>query len=167
MRCKGGGGKIVQSIFGQRPPVQTGGLKIRPTGTRMNTMSLDPLQLTRRSFLGGSALGLGSAALSWLSAPKLLGAAPRAGRGAHGGLKGFPHFAPKAKRVIFLYMSGGPSHLETFDYKPKLADLDGQPMPESYTKGQPIAQLQGQELRCLAPQFKFQKHGKSGQEIAD
>ncbi len=64
-------------------------------------------------------------------------------------------------------MSGGPSHLETFDHKPKLAELDGQPMPESYTKGQPIAQLQGQELRCLAPQFKFQKHGQSGQEIAD
>src|SRR5262249_36354753 len=115
----------------------------------------------------GSALGLGSVALSWLMAPKLLAAAPRAERNAHGGLKGLPHFAPKAKRVIFLYMSGGPSHLETFDYKPKLADLDGQPMPESYTKGQPIAQLQGQELRCLAPPFKFQKHGKSGQEIAD
>jgi hypothetical protein len=129
--------------------------------------SPDHATLTRRSFLGGSALGLGSVALSWLMAPKLLAAAPRAERNAHGGLKRFPHFAPKAKRVIFLYMSGGPSHLETFDYKPKLAELDGQLMPESYTKGQPIAQLQGQELRCLAPQFKFQKHGKSRQEIAD
>lgn len=77
------------------------------------------------------------------------------------------HFAPKAKRVIFLYMSGGPSHLETFDYKPQLAELDGKPMPDSFTKGQPIAQLQGAELKCLGPQFKFRKHGKSGQEIAD
>ena len=64
-------------------------------------------------------------------------------------------------------MSGGPSHLETFDYKPKLAELDGQPMPESFTKGQPIAQLQGQELKCLGPQSKFSKHGESGQEISD
>ena len=53
------------------------------------------------------------------------------------------HHPPKIKRVIFLYMSGGPSHLETFDYKPELARRDGQPMPESFTKGQPIAQLQG------------------------
>jgi hypothetical protein len=133
----------------------------------MDPAHLHQLRLTRRSFLGGTALGLGSVALSWLMAPRLLAAAPREERSAHGGLKGLPHFAPKAKRVIFLYMSGGPSHLETFDYKPKLAELDGQPMPESYTKGQPIAQLQGQELRCLAPQFKFQKHGQSGQEIAD
>jgi len=54
--------------------------------------------------------------------------------------------APKAKRVIFLYMAGGPSHLETFDYRPQLAKLHGQPMPESFTKGQPIAQLQGKKL---------------------
>ena len=53
------------------------------------------------------------------------------------------HHAAKAKRVIWLYMAGGPSHLETFDYKPKLAELSGKPMPESITKGQPIAQLQG------------------------
>ena len=61
------------------------------------------------------------------------------------------HFAPKAKRVIYLYMAGGPSHLETLDYKPKLAEMSGKPMPESFTKGQPIAQLQGQALKCLAP----------------
>ena len=74
---------------------------------------------------------------------------------------------PKAKRVIFLYMAGGPSHLETFDYKPKLAEMHGQPMPESFTKGQPIAQLQGQKLNCFAPQHPFQKFGKSGQEICE
>src|SRR6185312_8366955 len=78
-----------------------------------------------------------------------------------------PHRAPKAKRVIFLYMSGGPSHLETFDHKPKLTELDGQPMPESFTRGQPIAQLQGQELKCLRPLFQFAKHGQSGQEISE
>jgi len=78
------------------------------------------------------------------------------------------HHAAKAKRVIYLYMAGGPSHLETFDYKPKLAEMSGKPMPESITKGQPIAQLQGNaKLTCLAPQHSFTKSGKSGQEISD
>ena len=58
-------------------------------------------------------------------------------------------------------MAGGPSHLETFDHKPKLAEMNGQPMPESFTKGQPIAQLQGQKLNCFAPQHPFKKFGKS------
>src|SRR5207237_945398 len=76
------------------------------------------------------------------------------------------HFPPKVKRVIYLYMAGGPSHLETFDYKPKLAEMNGQPMPESITKGQPIAQLQGAKLTCFAPQHPFQKCGQNGQEIS-
>ena len=83
------------------------------------------------------------------------------------GLPRLPHIAPKAKRVIFLCMAGGPSHLETFDYKPKLAELDGKPMPMSFTKGQPIAQLQGQALKCLGPLTKFKAYGKSGQMISD
>jgi hypothetical protein len=78
-----------------------------------------------------------------------------------------PHHAPKAKRVIFLCMAGGPSHLETFDYKPELAKLDGKPMPESYTEGQPIAQLQGKTLKCQGPLTKFSKYGESGQQISD
>src|SRR5690606_37801839 len=82
-------------------------------------------------------------------------------------LPGVPHFPPQVKRVIFLYMSGGPSHLETFDYKPKLAEIDGQPMPESVTKGQPIAQLQGQTLKAQGPLTKFGRYGKSGQTISD
>ena len=64
-------------------------------------------------------------------------------------------------------MAGGPSHLETFDYKPKLAEMHGKPMPESFTKGQPIAQLQGQQLNCFGPQYGFKKFGKSGQEICE
>ena len=76
------------------------------------------------------------------------------------------HLAPKAKRVIFLCMAGGPSHLETLDYKPKLAEMHGQPMPESFTKGQPIAQLQGnKKLTCFAPQHPFERFGESGQQI--
>ncbi len=77
------------------------------------------------------------------------------------------HFPAKAKRVIWLYQSGGPTHLETFDNKPQLAKLHGQPMPDSFTKGQPIAQLQGAKLNCFGPQFGFKRFGKSGQEICE
>ena len=129
--------------------------------------------MNRRCFLGQSAAGLGSVALASLSQPELFatGTASSAATGPGvanaPGVSGFPQFAPKVRRVIYLYMSGGPSQFETFDFKPKLAEMDGQPMPESITKGQPIAQLQGQALKCLGPQIKFQKHGESGQEISD
>ena len=119
-------------------------------------------QINRRSFLNRTSLGLGATALASLAKPDALRAAQ-----AKGGLPGLPNFAAKAKRVIFLCMAGGPSHLETFDYKPQLAKLDGKPMPDSFTKGQPIAQLQNQQLKCLGPIFKFLKHGQSGQEISD
>jgi hypothetical protein len=66
---------------------------------------------------------------------------------------------------MYLYQAGGPSHLETFDYKPKLAEMNGKAMPESLTKGQQIAQLQGKALICMGPQHGFQTFGKSGQQI--
>jgi len=69
--------------------------------------------------------------------------------------------------VIFVCLAGGPSHLETFDHKPRLAALDGRPMPESFTAGRPIAQLQGQELVCLGPRARFARHGQSGLEISE
>ena len=120
----------------------------------------DPLKLrlTRRALLGKTTTGLGAFALATLMNPGLL-------RG--GGVVGTPHFAPKAKRVIYLYMAGGPSHLETLDHKPKLAAMHGQPMPASYTSGMPIAQLQGQRLVCFAPQHPFKKYGASGQELCE
>jgi Protein of unknown function (DUF1501) len=116
---------------------------------------------SRRSFLASTGLGLGSIALGELLRRDVMA------REKYQGLAGLPHHKPKVKRVIFLYMSGGPSHLETFDWKPKLAELDGKPMPESFTKGQPIAQLQGQTLKVQGPLTKFQQHGKAGQWISD
>ncbi len=77
------------------------------------------------------------------------------------------HHAPRIKRVIWLTMAGGPSHLETFDYKPELAKRDGELMPESMTKGQQIAQLQGQPLKCFGPQTKFKRFGSCGTEICE
>ncbi|MBI1356106.1 MAG: DUF1501 domain-containing protein [Acidobacteria bacterium] len=114
---------------------------------------------TRRAFLGRASFGLGSLALSSLLQPETA-------RAAGAGVSGFPNFDGKVKRVIFLCMAGGPSHLELFDYKQTLVDRDGQPMPESVTKGQQIAQLQGKELKMLAPQHPFQKYGKSGQHMS-
>jgi len=67
--------------------------------------------------------------------------------------------------VIHLCMAGGPSHLETFDDKPQLREMHGKPMPESLTRGQQIAQLQGRKLECFAPQFPFERYGASGQSI--
>ncbi len=129
-------------------------------------------EVTRRAFLGRSGAGMGILALASLLKPELL-------EGAEGGVasktpadrwSGVVHpldFPQRVKRVIYLYMAGGPSHLETLDFKPKLAQMHGQPMPESFTKGQPIAQLQGQKLNCFAPQHPFKKFGKSGQEISE
>ena len=115
---------------------------------------MNPNMINRRAFLAGSGLSLGSAALNTLMAKDA----------------GQPMYLlpkAKAKRVIFLCMAGGPSHLETFDYKPKLDDLNGKPMPESFTQGQPIAQLQGQELKVQGHLTKFKKYGKGEQYISD
>jgi len=120
--------------------------------------------LKRRTFLARSARGIGTLALSALLNPEILRGDVASAR--WGGTIQPLHHAPKAKRVIFLYQAGGPSHLETFDYKPKLKAMDGKPMPESLTKGQQIAQLQGKELKCLGPQFEFKRYGQSGQEIS-
>jgi len=117
--------------------------------------------LTRRAFLGRSAQGLGTVALASLLARPGLGAAPA---------RGVIHPVPlpqRAKRVIWLTMAGGPSQLETFDPKPRLAAMHGEPMPESFTRGQQLAQLQGQKLLCHAPQFPFAKFGRNQTEICE
>ncbi len=112
---------------------------------------------TRRAFLSRSGSGLGSLALSALLEPRLLNASQATQA---------PPVPTRAKRVIQLYQAGGPSHLELYDWKPKLAAMHAEPMPGSFTEGQPIAQLQGRELRCFAPQYPFARFGKSGLEIS-
>ncbi len=134
----------------------------RPT-LSISSVCTEP-SVARRTFLGRSLTGLGTLALgTMLSAaesntPDILATSR--------GVVDPRHCEPRAKRVIFLCMAGGPSHLETLDYKPKLAEMHGQPMPESFTQGQPIAQLQGQQLTCLAPQHRFARYGKSEQLIS-
>ncbi|MFN9342231.1 MAG: DUF1501 domain-containing protein [Planctomycetota bacterium] len=128
-----------------------------------------PPEIARRTFLKRTGINLGGMALaSLLHQSSALGAPrPRFADDRWQGVIQPLHFPPRAKRVIWLYMAGGMTHLDTFDYKPKLEELHGKPMPESFTAGQQIAQLQGQQLNCFAPQHPFRKWGKSGQEIAE
>ncbi|MFT5905983.1 MAG: hypothetical protein ACI9E1_001588, partial [Cryomorphaceae bacterium] len=115
------------------------------------TIQMNPIN--RRTFLSHGLAGLGSLAFSHLYA-------------SESALQ-IPHYRPKIKRVIHLCMAGGPSHLESFDYKAELTKLHGKEMPESFTKGQQLAQLQGKALRCFGPQWKFNKHGQSQAEISE
>ena len=132
--------------------------------------------VNRRTFLTQSAYGLGGIAFALLH-QKLAAAgvaAPSAAPGAPGTLpRGWngalreAHFPVKAKRVIYLCMAGGPSQFETFDWKPKLKELDGQAFPESFTKGQQLAQLQNAVLKARGAFTEFHRHGKAGIEISD
>ena len=102
---------------------------------------------------------MGAAALSSLWDPGLIGSAQAAE-----GLPGFPNFAPKAKRAIYLFLPGGPSHIDTFDYKPELRDIHGKELPDSIRRGQRITGMtSGQKsFPCVAPMFEFERFGKHG-----
>ncbi len=128
---------------------------------------MNTLAINRRSFLNKASIGIGASALANLLARNETLAA---------GSSVWPENADptikvpaRAKRVIHLCMAGGPSHLETLDYKPKLREMDGKSMPKSITEGQPIAQLQGSknDLKCLGPQHDFERYGKSGLFISN
>jgi len=123
----------------------------------MNDLN-NPLSSNRRQFIDQSVNGFGYAALAGL-----LGSSAQAGDKHYKGIIRPTHKAPRAKCVIHLCMAGGPSHLETFDYKPAMKKNDGKDMPESFTKGKPIAQLQGrQKLKILGPQHEFKQYGQGG-----
>src|SRR5579859_1960652 len=119
------------------------------------------LLLTRRQFFGRSAAGIGTAALASLLNPNLFAQAATV---ATDHVLAAPHFAPRAKRVIYLFMSGGPSHIDLFDYKPALANLNGAELPGSIRMGQRITGMtSGQKsFPCAAPQFSFKQHGNAG-----
>ena len=120
-------------------------------------------QETRRAFLGKSTMGLGSVALG-----TLLNARGADDKGAGIGA-GLPHFAPRAKRVIYLFQSGGPSQMDLFDYKPHLAEKFGEEVPESiYPAERKTTMTSGQKSFPLAPStFKFARHGASGTWLSD
>ena len=113
--------------------------------------------IDRRKFLNIGARGMGAMGLASLAQPGMLNAA---GRGA----MGEPHFKPKAKRVIYLFFSGGPSHIDMYDYKPAMRKIHGIELPDSIRNGQRITGMtSGQKsFPCVAPMFEFKQHGQSG-----
>src|SRR5438477_2186312 len=118
-------------------------------------MNLDreyQLLLTRRQLFGRAAAGIGTVALASLLNERLFAKTAAT------------HFAAKAKRVIYLFMSGGPSHIDLFDYKPRLKDYHGTELPASVRMGQRVTGMTSgqQSFPCVFPMFSFRQHGQSG-----
>ena len=132
-------------------------------------------QLDRRQFLTKTSMGIGALALGSIFGDKLFGDVPRhaaavGGLGAQQQmLQALPHFAPKAKRIVYLFMSGGPSQFETFDYKPKLVGLAGQNLPDSVRKGQRLTGMSAnQSVLPMVPSFsRFKQYGESQTWVSD
>ncbi|MDH3584081.1 MAG: DUF1501 domain-containing protein, partial [Phycisphaerae bacterium] len=125
---------------------------------------MDPIRehqqnMTRRQLFGRGALGLGTPALASLLNPSTAGAGVRPV-----GLPGLPHAAAKAKRVIYLFMNGAPTHVDMFDWKPKIAQLHGKPVPKEYIGGKRFSTMTGKAegKLMLAPIEPFKQHGQSG-----
>ena len=129
----------------------------------MNPLHENALHVGRREFFGRSAAGLGTTALASLLARDGL-AAERSG-----GLPELPHFTPKAKRVIYLFQNGGPTHVDLFDYKPKLIEMHGQPVPQDYIGDKRFSTMTGNTAGkvMLAPVEPFRQRGQSGAWVSD
>src|SRR6187431_1475077 len=116
------------------------------------------LHLNRRRFLSKLSLGIGSVALGSLMIPDLFGKSDEEVL-----LSGLPHFAPKAKRIIYLFQNGAPSQLDLFDYKPKLNEMFGQNLPESIRNGQRLTGMTADQKKfpLAGTTFKFNQYGES------
>jgi len=121
--------------------------------------------MTRRHFFGRTSTGIGVAALAQLLGVRAL----FADAADTGGLAGLPHFAPKAKRVIYLYQSGGPSQLELFDYKPQLAKWTGDDLPDSIRQGQRLTAMTATQAKfpVLQSGFTFAQYGQTGTWLSE
>jgi uncharacterized protein (DUF1501 family) len=133
----------------------------------MNPIAEEQLAMTRRQLFGRTSKGIGVAALASLLNPALFAAEQRDPK--TGGLVGLPHFAPTAKRIIYLHQSGAPSQIDLFDYKPKLVALSGTELPDSVRNGQRITGMtSGQNSFPVAPSiFKFERYGKNGTYVSE
>ncbi len=128
----------------------------------MNAFEETALDMTRRHFISKSTMGLGAMALAHLAPTDAFGAGVQSGP-QDAGVLGVPHFAPRAKRVIFLFQSGGPSQLDLFDHKPRLNAENGQDLPDSVRRGQRLTGMSGNQsvLPLAGAQFSFARHGQS------
>ncbi|HEV7403608.1 MAG TPA: DUF1501 domain-containing protein [Chthoniobacteraceae bacterium] len=136
----------------------------------MNPLHDYALLQTRRQFFRSSGLSMGALALNQLlGARAQAAAAPAYGSAVHPALPGFPHFPPKAKRIIYLHMNGAPSQIDLFDYKPKLSEYFDKELPDSIRNGQRITTMtSGQARFPVAPSiFKFAQHGQSGMWLSE
>lgn len=124
----------------------------------------EEVKMDRRHFLTKASLGLGAMALgSLLGTEKLFGKSMQSATSLGGGVPNLPHFLPKAKRIVYLFQSGGPSQLETFDYKPKLVDMFGKDLPASVRGNQRLTAMSAQQSSFpIAPSlYKFDQYGES------
>jgi Protein of unknown function (DUF1501) len=137
----------------------------------MDPLTENRLLMTRRHFFGLNAVGLGSAALASLLGKDLsaAGPGPDASEAGSAGLPGLPHFKPKARRVIWLFQSGGPSQVELFDYKPRLQEFRGTDLPDSIRKGQRLTGMTATQDRfpVVPSLFKFGQYGRSGAWVSE
>src|SRR5437899_161887 len=123
------------------------------------TPSIWSMLQTRRQFFARSASGIGVAALASMLPRESVAGGPALG---------VPHFTPRAKNVIYLFMNGAPPHLDTFDYKPQMEKYRGKEIPESIHKGQRVSTMtQGQKRLTLPPYPKFHQHGMCGAWVCD
>jgi hypothetical protein len=123
--------------------------------------------LTRRQFFTSTASGLGLLALGSMLQQDGLLAAPTAAAGAEPLLPKPPHFPPRAKNCIFIFMEGAPSQIDLFDPKPKLNELDGKPLPDSLLEKVRFAFIKKETVRLMGSPRKFARHGQSGMEFSD
>lgn len=139
-----------------------------PSTTSAQATSQGLLRETRRHFFSQCGMGLGSVALASLMAERGLHAASAAASAPGPGIMHNGPIVPRAKNVIYLFMAGGPSQLELFDYKPKLIELNGQPIPESYIAGKRFAFMDSTHgVKLLGARRTFKRHGKSGAWVSD
>src|SRR5688572_17503558 len=126
---------------------------------------------TRRQFFGRSAMGVGTAALASLLGKDAFASAgaPLMGKNGVPGLPDLPHFAPKAKRVIYLFQNGAPSHVDLFDYKPQLRAWHGKQIPDELTGGKRFSTMTGTQTArpVLGEITKFAQHGKCAARVSD
>jgi hypothetical protein len=122
---------------------------------------------TRRHFFSQCGMGIGSVALASMMAERGLSAASAAASAGPGVMQK-THVTPKAKNVIYLFMAGGPSQLELFDYKPKLIELNAQPIPQSYIEGKRFAFMGSSNgFKLLGTRRSFKQRGQSGTWVSD
>src|SRR3954462_8297582 len=135
----------------------------------MNPLRDYALLQTRRQFFRSSGLSMGALALTHLLGSRASAAAPAYGSAGHPARAGLPHFAPKAKRLLYLHMNGAPSQLDLFDYKPQLQKFYDKDLPDSVRNGQRIPGMtSGQARFPVAPSsFKFSRCGKGGIEMSE